>query len=326
MKLILTIDVEEDQWSAYSVENNTVENIERIVPLQTLLDRFGVRPTYLITYPVATKARSVEILRRIHDDGKCEIGAHCHPWNTPPFDGRESLGGRDTMLSNLSENLVDRKLSCLHETIVRNFGIAPSSFRAGRWGFGPAVGRSLCRLGYRTDTSVTPFVNWKEDHGPDYFSFCPGLFRFDGSGFVYRSGEGPLLEVPVTIGFLQPNFELCSRLMKVFERPWPKRLHTTGMLSRLRLLNRVWLSPEMTEVAALIRLSKSMMKNGYSYLNMTFHSPSLMYGLSPFVKHKQGELGFLQKIRAFLDYALAAGWEPMTLAEFEASGPAVKPG
>lgn len=83
MKLIITIDTEEDNWSRYSATDNPVENIERIVPLQQLFDEFGVRPTYLVDYPVATNPKSVSVFKRILEEGKYEIGMHCHPWNTP---------------------------------------------------------------------------------------------------------------------------------------------------------------------------------------------------------------------------------------------------
>ena len=64
-KLVVTIDTEEDSWNPYSAEENTVKNVERIIPLQKLFDEYGVTPTYMVTYPVATNPRSVAILKRI---------------------------------------------------------------------------------------------------------------------------------------------------------------------------------------------------------------------------------------------------------------------
>ena len=65
MFLVITIDAEEDNWSRYSATDNPVSNIERLIPLQQLFDEFGIRPTYLVSYPVATNPRSVEILKTI---------------------------------------------------------------------------------------------------------------------------------------------------------------------------------------------------------------------------------------------------------------------
>ena len=43
-----------------------------------------MRPTYVITHPVASDARSAAVLRQLQDGGDCEIGAHHHAWETPP--------------------------------------------------------------------------------------------------------------------------------------------------------------------------------------------------------------------------------------------------
>lgn len=319
MKLIITIDTEEDNWAAYSTTVNPVENIERIVPLQQLFDEFGVTPTYLVTYPVATNPRSVAILKGILDAGKCEIGMHCHPWNTPPIVAEAKITRHDSMLCNLPEELQYQKLAHLHETIFKNFGIVPVSSRVGRWGFGPGVARSLCRLGCRVDTSVTPFVSWKSYQGPDYSEFGPVVFRFDAEGLSHRNGKGPLLQVPVTVGYLQQNFGMCNRLMRILDHRFAKKIHLLGVLDRFGLLNKVWLSPELANVDAMIKLSKRMKKNNYSCLNMMFHSTSLLGGLSPFVRTKESEREFFKKIRDFLVFTRETGLESQTLAQFEAA-------
>jgi len=317
MKLVITIDTEEDNWDQYSATDNPVENIKEIPRLQEIFDEYRVRPTYLVTYPVATNTISVGILKKILDEGKCEIGMHCHPWNTPPFDGKASIRPEDTMLCNLTGSVVHEKLSILHRAISENFGVVPVSFRAGRWGFGPAVADSLCRLGYRVDTSVTPFTDWQADHGPDFFDFGPEPFRFGPAGLSYKDQKGALLEVPATIGFLQSSFHLCRLLNKMTVSSFARRIHLKGILFRLKLLNQVWLSPEMADAESMIRLASRMEKNKYTVLNLTFHSTSLKKDLSPFAKSQADVQIFLEKIRSFLDYARNAGWETMTLAEFE---------
>ncbi|WP_291322990.1 polysaccharide deacetylase family protein [Desulfonatronospira sp.] len=317
MKLIITIDTEEDNWDRYSATDNPVSNIERIPDLQRLFDNYGVNPTYLVSYPVATNPLSVAILKKILEQGKCEIGMHCHPWNTPPFDEKAVIIERDTMLCNLPDGLIHEKMTVLHETICKSFGIVPFSFRAGRWGFGPAVAKSLCLLGYRVDSSVTPFVSWEKYQGPDFTAFKPDLFKFNSRGMESKEGAGPLLEVPVTIGFLQPDFELSLRRLRSLNSHWFKRLHVAGILERLRLLNMIWLSPELTKTSDMIKLAKRMKKNNYPFINLTFHSTSLKGNLGPFVKTFSDERIFLQKIEAFLKFAIADGFESISLVELE---------
>ena len=60
------------------------ENIYALPRLHALFARHGVRPTYVITHPVATDPRSAEVLRALKAGGDCEIGAHHHAWETPP--------------------------------------------------------------------------------------------------------------------------------------------------------------------------------------------------------------------------------------------------
>jgi hypothetical protein len=313
MYLIITIDTEEDNWGGYSLTDYTVENIEKIPYLQDLFNEFDVKPTYLITYPVATDKRAVSILKRILDEGKCEIGTHCHPWNTPPFE--EENTKRNSMLCNLSVGLQYKKMMLLHYTIKKNFGIEPVSFRAGRWGYSQDIARNLYRLGYRIDTSITPFMDWTDYYGPDFSDVFPQPFRFSLEDIFKESPNGYLIEIPITVGFLQQNFRLSNRILKILEMKTIKKLGLAGVLYRLNLLNRVWLSPEFSDTNEMIKLTQVMMKKNYKLINMTFHSSSLEAGLSQFVKTKDDKKQFFQRLREFLAFTRDAGIESIRLSE-----------
>jgi hypothetical protein len=317
MDVVITIDTEEDNWANYSIANNPVKNIERIITLQKLLDRYRAKPTYLISFPVATNSRAVEILKGILDEGKCEIGMHCHPWNTPPFE--EEITDFNSMLCNLPETLVLKKLTMLHETICDNFGHTPVSFRAGRWGFSSAVARALCHLGYHIDTSVSPFVDWGQYYGPDYSGFRLHPYRFDPNDIATPKDTGPLLEIPTTVGFLQSNFERCQRWTEYFESGIANQLHLKPIFGRLRMLNKVWLSPELADSKSMIQLAKRMEKMKFPCLNMSFHSSSLMAGLSPFVATKDDEVRFLKRIEDALVYVSDFPMNFVTLSQVEKS-------
>ncbi len=313
MKLIITIDTEEDNWGSYSPTGATLGNTGRIPALQELFDAFHVRPTYLVTYPVATDMRSVTILKDILDSGRCEIGTHCHPWNTPPFE--EAPGERNSMLCNLPADLQYRKLGALHNAIAGSFGITPVSFRAGRWGYGTDVARNLQKLGYRIDTSITPYINWSNHCGPDFTKVSPQPFRFSSSDIRRESADGAMIEIPATIGFLQQNFALCNSILETAKRFPIKYLRPAGILYRLRLVNKVWLSPEVTDGKTMAKLAQRMMKNNYPVINLVFHSPALKAGLTPFVKTEEDEGRFLRHIKEFLVFAKDAGIDSMTLSE-----------
>ena len=74
MKLVVTIDTEEDSWNGFNDRNYTAKNIQMLPALQKIFDKFNIKPTYLVTYEIANDVKSVEILKKISDDYKCEIG------------------------------------------------------------------------------------------------------------------------------------------------------------------------------------------------------------------------------------------------------------
>src|SRR3954454_23694277 len=84
--LVVVVDTEEEfDWDApFDPSSTSVENIGFQHLAQDAFDAFGVVPTYLMDYPVATTPESAATLRRFHDSGRCKIGAHLHPWVNPP--------------------------------------------------------------------------------------------------------------------------------------------------------------------------------------------------------------------------------------------------
>jgi hypothetical protein len=316
MKLIVTIDAEEDNWGDSSSRNYTVDNIARIPVLQQLFDDFDIKPTYLITYPVATAEKAIAILQEILEAGKCEIGAQCHPWNTPPLE--EEKTKRNSMLCNLPVQLQYKKMRMLHETIQKYYDIAPISFRSGRWGYSQDVARNLYKLGYKIDSSLTPYTDWRTSQGPDFSNISPRLYRFSVSNTCQPSTSGELVEMPVTIGYtgyLGANFAVSNAILKVARRKRLNHLKLTGILHRFNIIRKVWLSPEVSDLQSMIDLTQQMLKHNYSCLNMVFHSPSLQYGLTPFVQTKDDEERFLDRIKAFLSFIRQVGIEPIKLSD-----------
>ncbi len=300
--LIITVDTEEDTWGDYNSPRHTTENIKKIPKLQELFDKYEVKPTYLVTYPVATDEYSISILKEIAKSGRCEIGTHPHPWNTPPFE--EDKTERNSMLCNLQADLQFKKIEMLHNTIRDNFEIEPVSFRSGRWAFDECVAKNLIILGYKIDTSITPYMDWSSIYGPDFSSYPPDphiYYLQNKEGDPLSGGE--LLEIPATIGFLQKNFGISQQIHKASTFQQIRFLRLAGLLGKLKFVNKVFLSPESSCSEELIELAKTMMINKYKFLNMFFHSPSLNCGLTPFVKTKYDEQKILERIENFLAFS-----------------------
>lgn len=312
MYLTITIDTEEDNWGEYDRSSYTVENIARIPRLQDVFIRRGIRPTYLISYPVATDPTAIDILGNYRKSGLCEIGTHPHPWNTPPL--HETRTTFNSYISNLSPGLQYRKIRTLHEAILKNFDVAPKSYRSGRWGFNEEVARNLIRLGYSVDTSISPASDWSEYEGIDYSgsSLDPFVYRMED---LAAERGGSLLEVPATIGFVQTSRRIANSAYWTIKRKLPAGNKILAALSRLRVLNHVCISPETHDASHMIRLTAALMKRGTKVINMFFHSPSLLEGCSPFVRTGADVTAFLSRIDQFLEFAQSAGLRSVTMSE-----------
>jgi hypothetical protein len=301
MKFVITIDTEEDNWGNNSRNDNPCSNIEQLLPLQEIFDSFNVIPTYLLSFPVVNDPYSQKILGRFLIEGKCEIGTHCHPWNTPPFE--EQLCTENTMLSNLPGDLVFKKISYLHNAIVETFGITPVAFRGGRFAFDSSVAKTLVTLGYKIDTSITPYEDQSCFGGPDFSDCTPESYVFSEKDIFTPDPNGQLVEIPLSTGFLQNNFQLTNSMYKFFHKPAMKRLKIAGILSRLHLLNRACLCPETWSEKTMIDLAKVFLKKRFNIVNLMFHSTSLKAGLSPFAKSKVEEARMFHRIKSFLQFA-----------------------
>ena len=317
VRVMVTIDTEEDDWGSYRPTGASVENIGRLEELTELWDRFGARPTYFVNYPPMVSPEASKILRTLAALTDCEMGVHCHPWNTPPL--AEGSGEVSSMMNRLSEGENEAKLSVLTRRVTDLFRCPPRVFRAGRWGFGPSVAPPLHRLGYEGDFSVSPYMDWSGIDGPDYSEASPVPYRFDPSNpFVPRS-DGPLVEVPTSVGYLRGPQGFSGRARRALERSVLARWKVVGVLDTLGLLARRWLSPETTSGGEMVRLAATLTRSGFRVLDLTFHSSTLHPGLTPFVKTESDRQRFLARIEKFLEYCSGRGYRFSTAGEVVAA-------
>jgi hypothetical protein len=313
MELVVTVDAEEDQWGPASSAAPSVTNVWEVPALQKLFNHYQVVPTYLLTYPVAHDEKSSTILRGLLDAGQCEIGMHCHPWNTPPY--QEPMTRHNSMLCNLPASLQSQKLHLLHETIHKRFGGPPLAFRSGRWGFGVETAGVLARLGCRVDTSITPYTSWTASEGPDFSSYSPHAFAFSSADLSRNDRDGDMVEVPVTIGYVGGSFARCHQLHKRLNSGPFRRLHAAGLFAKLGLVRSVWFSPERETPARLMRLLRQSMREGCAIANLFFHTSSLRIGCTPFVRTREEKTQFLSSLTTILDFCRACGVRNVPLSQ-----------
>jgi hypothetical protein len=298
--LVVSVDTEEDTWIPTRA-GITVENVRELRRLSRFFDKLQVRTTYFTTYQVAKRPWAVAVLREVCDGGRAEIGAHLHPWNTPPV--QEPLSPRHTMMKNLAPELQLRKLEHLTSMLGDAFGAPPTAFRAGRFGLGAETVPALLACGYQVDSSVTPFVNWEAtDDGPNFVGASLDAYRI-GTGRDLRvpAPDGPLVEIPITSGYNRFMSRWWPGLHRLLHTRPARALHVAGVASRLGLAKRTVLSPEAESVRDMLAVSRGALEGGVRHLHLFFHSVALRAGLSPWTASAQDVERMYAKIDSYLE-------------------------
>jgi hypothetical protein len=321
MDVIVTIDTEADnQWDRSKTELST-ENLEFVPRFQELCNRFGLKPTYLCTWEIIEDPR-FDSLRRYQEAGLAEVGAHLHPWTTPPMEHSQNGIERaafHTYPSELDPAIFGEKLGCLTERIQSRTGIRPRSYRAGRWGFSAEHVPILISLGYLVDCSVTPLKSWEHvpgavQGGPD-FRAAPAAPYFLDFNDVCRSGQSQLLEVPVTILFTNANLARSKRLQDLYFRY--RRTLPIKAMNKLFRLDPQWFRPYAHMSGERLKsVYQAARQAGLPAVEMMFHSSELMPGGSPYHPDETAIERLYEKLERVFAYLQNASCTGMTLTEF----------
>ncbi|NJO38512.1 MAG: glycosyltransferase [Rhizobiales bacterium] len=303
--LIVVIDTEEEfDWTRpLSRESTGTRSIGAQDLAQEVFTRHGVVPTYVVDYPVATSARACRLLKAYADDGRCEIGAHLHPWVNPPHE--EAVTWRNSYAGNLPKALERAKLLALTQAIEANLGRRPTIYKAGRYGVGPNSAALLQELGYKIDLSVVAKTSFTDDGGPDFsaFDFRPYWF----------GANRDLLEIPLSASYAGFLGTLGPALFPPIRSRLGCSLHLPEIAARLRLLERIRLTPEGIDLAALKRLTRTLLGQGCRVFCMAYHSPSLQPGFTPYVSDDAELEAFLGTIEGYIRYFIdELGGRPAT--------------
>lgn len=300
-----------------SPANVSVSHTAQLPQLQAIFNETGVRPTYVVDYPIATTPISRDVLAEIHAAGNCEIGAHLHPWVNPPID--EAITPRHSYLCNLPRTLQQEKLRRLTAAIETAFGDKPTTFKAGRYGIDFGLVPTLQQLGYTVDTSVIAYTDWTSDGGPSFADFGNQPFPLAPPLFPQDPAHPPVWEVPCTVGYSRRPYSFWSKVHRKLAADKFRMLHPIGILWRTGILRKNVLSPEGTELADQIQLLKVLGQETDVVLNVTLHSPSIVPGHTPFVRTDSERDKFFHRLRETLHFAMSElKAKPLTFREFAA--------
>ncbi len=293
-QLIIVIDTEEEfDWNKpFDRKNIGVKNIAHQEKAQKLFAKYGIKPTYVIDYPIASQADGIKPLKELYDEQLCDIGAHLHPWVTPPFN--ETVNNKNSFPGNLSYDQEYQKLKKLTQTIEDNFGFSPTIYKAGRYGVGNNTSKILKDLGYQIDCSVVPNTDFSSSNGPD--------FSLQKNCQPYWFAENKILEIPLTVDYVGLLSGAGNRLYNTLQQDKFIKLKVPGIFSRLGLFERIRLSPEGHTLDELKRLTLSMLQKNHKIFCLTYHSSTLMPGGSPYVNNEKELAAFLDTIDQYLDF------------------------
>jgi hypothetical protein len=293
-RLIVSVDTEEDfDWDGdFSPAVASVESIARQELAQRVIEQHGATPIYLCDFPVASQEKGYKIFREWQQAGRCEIGAHLHPWVNPPQ--REQVNRTNSYPCNLPLQLQQDKLRILTETITDNIGVRPSVYKAGRYGGDFRLPMLLKPLGYRVDMSINPIGDYSADGGPNLTMFPHEPFWLDP--------ERELLAIPATGNVLGSLRGHWTSLAGAIHKETGDRFKLGWLLRRFGLINRVFLSPEGTPLDEAKALTRFLVDAGHRVFTLDYHSTSLNPGSNPYVRNDADLRRFLDWLDAYLEF------------------------
>lgn len=269
--LFVVVDCEaEFDWSKpFDRAQMAVTALQSVERGQAVFEQYGLRPIYVTDYAVVSQPEGYLPLRAIHERGACALGAHLHPWITPPL--TEDVTVFNSYAGNLPEALEREKLQTLITAFAEAFGFQPRFFKAGRYGVGPNTMALLAEAGIRVDFSVIPGRDLSATGGPDFRAFNSAT-RLAADGKILcmpmtREPVGPLAQSQVLAGLIDGPGRAVS---------------LCGVMSRLHLKETVTLTPEGQSTKQQIALIRSMLARSQRQFVLHYHSPSLAPGFTPY--------------------------------------------
>ena len=306
-RFLLTVDTEEEfDWGGeFSRTDHGLGHVRQLSRFQEFCENLGISPVYLVDWPIAQSTMAQDILGEACARGTAEIGIQLHPWVNPPFE--EEVSNHNSYAGNLPGELEREKLLRLRDAITENFRCAPQIYRAGRYGVGQSTAKLLKQAGVAVDTSVRSGFDYSAGHGPDY-SRHPLVPWWVGD-------DHRLLELPVTTVFWGMLRRQAASLFPLAAR-WRRG---PGLLARLGLLERIALTPEGVSIEEALRGIDIAMDDRLPIIVLSFHSPSLAPGHTPYVQSDADVDRLYEWFRQIIAYLEQRGARPTTVAEIMAN-------
>jgi peptidoglycan/xylan/chitin deacetylase (PgdA/CDA1 family) len=197
----LTIDTESD---VDAKQNHIPEyrNIKKLKILISILKKHNITSTFFVTPDIVNNCNNM--ISELYSKD-FEIGTHIHP---------DLIGSFSQQLADLSYTVQKKLIRNATSLITKEF-CKPTSFRAGRYSANQDTFKILDELGYKIDSSVTPYTSWIKDGGQDWRNYSAYLTKFPSTDII---------EVPITIfpfpiknQWYRPTFSNSSLMNNIIE-------------------------------------------------------------------------------------------------------------
>lgn len=307
----VSVDTEEEfDWGGKLTRHeHDVAAADALHSGQRYFESAGVVPIYYVDQPIVESDVAVAVIAPAVASGRAEAGVHLHPWVTPPF--IERVNRFNSYVGNLDPEVERAKLRTISDAITRRIGTAPIAYRAGRYGIGPNSYRILAEEGFRCDSSIRPLFDYSDDGGPD--------FRNAEGRPHWADSARRIIELPLSVHYVG----WAGRLRAIAFRLADRSATLRAAAARSGLVARIPLTPEGTPAHDACRMIDCALDQNVRLFNMSFHSPSLAVGHTPYVRDEGDLAAFYRWFDTVFDHCARRGIIGATIAEIVAAADSV---
>ncbi|MDN4504233.1 hypothetical protein QX776_17630 [Alteromonadaceae bacterium BrNp21-10] len=280
-KLAIVIHTEEEfDWNGgFHPQNNQVTHGNELISYCNELISVGAKVTLAMDYAFINSPEGNNVIQHFlsEKDNNIEFATHLHPWVSPPIeDELNQISNQHSYPGNLAKHIESEKLKMLTDKIAQLTNSNPITYLAGRYGIGPNTNEILHSLGYKIDISVSPFSDFSHQQGPDFSQFNNQTFVKDNlTHWPHTTAIVSLL--PLVTRYFNNNPQRFEHSQKSL---------VLRIINKLLRVKRQRLSPEGFSLKEMQRLTLSQIALGQTDFILSFHSPSVKSGLTPYVKDK----------------------------------------
>lgn len=290
--VVISIDVEEEGLFSgeYVRKPRPPASVAHLSRLEFITRDLGLPLSLLCTYPVITDPTCQKALLAWRERWGAELGAHLHPWNTPPFGPVDQP--EPHLAQDIAPEVMEAKLASLLDTLRDSLGEPARSFRMGRFDLTPELAACLPARGIRVDSSLVPLRTTA--HGPDHFA-APIRPHWIVEPAPDQAG---LCEAPLTMAAIVPGSrQVVSALAALLGTRLGRRLKKS-----FRYFGVVGVQPTMHSLSAMRLATRLHVRREGRILVMFLHSSELMPGATKAYGNEEAVQGLVNKLASFLGW------------------------